>query len=57
MNTGINKMNYNAPLIVRIGLDNEIALQLESVPPIVPGEAIMNVPAYLDNNPFKMNQT
>jgi hypothetical protein len=50
-----NKMNrlYESPLIERIELDNEIALQLESTPPPAPGEAKLNVPEYFNNDPFK----
>ncbi|MEI8271797.1 MAG: hypothetical protein WCG08_04180 [Paludibacter sp.] len=53
-----NKMNrlYESPLIERIELDNEIALQLESTPPPAPGEAKLNVPEYFNNDPFKTNQ-
>ena len=50
------KNQYNAPIIERIELDNEIALQLESAatPPKAPGEA-MNAPEYFNNDPFKSN--
>ena len=53
-----NKMNrlYESPLIERIELDNEIALQLESTPPPAPCEAKLNVPEYFNNDPFKTNQ-
>ena len=45
--------NYNAPVIERIELDNEIALQLESTPPKAPGEANLQTPEYFANDPFK----
>ncbi len=53
-----NKMNrlYESPLIERIELDNEIALQLESTPPPAPGEAKLNAPEHFNNDPFKTNQ-
>ena len=48
---------YKAPQVERIELDNEIALQLESVgtPPKAPGEAL-NAPEYFNNDPFKSGQ-
>ncbi|MEI6753038.1 MAG: hypothetical protein WCK78_07705 [Paludibacter sp.] len=47
---------YNAPQVERIELDNEIALQLESnTPPKAPGEAHLQTPEYLSNDPFKGN--
>lgn len=47
---------YVAPQVERIELDNEIALQLESVqtPPKAPGEAL-NAPEYFNNDPFRAN--
>jgi hypothetical protein len=48
--------SYNAPIVECIELDNEIALQLESTPPHAPGEAHLNTPEYLSNDPFKTNQ-
>ena len=52
----IQEKYYNVPLILRIELDNEISLQLESTPPKAPGEArLNNTPEYLDINPFKPN--
>ena len=54
MNT--TKKRYFKPHIEYVKLDNQIALQLESTPPIAPGEAKMNAPEYFDNNPFKTNQ-
>jgi len=47
---------YTAPLVERIELDNEIALQLESTPPKAPGEANLHAPEYFNNYPFKTNQ-
>ena len=47
---------YTAPVIERIELDNEIALQLESTPPKAPGEANLQTPEYFRNDPFKSNQ-
>ncbi len=44
---------YSAPMIERIELDNEIALQLESTPPHAPGEANLKTPEYLTQDPFK----
>ena len=56
MNT--SKQIYVIPQVERIELDNEIALQLESVatPPKAPGEANLNAPEYFSNDPFKTNQ-
>lgn len=51
MNT--TKLQYIVPKIERIELDNEIALQLESNPPVEPGEAKVNTPEYFNNDPFK----
>ncbi len=53
MNTNNNQ--YNAPQVERIELDNEIALQLESQPPKAPGEAHLQAPEYISNDPFKTN--
>ncbi|MEI6755305.1 MAG: hypothetical protein WCK78_19375 [Paludibacter sp.] len=54
MNT--QNQTYTAPEIERIELDNEIALQLESTPPKAPGEANLNAPEYISNDPFKYNK-
>ena len=56
MNT--QNQTYSAPQIERIELDNEIALQLESTvtPPKAPGEAHLNAPEYISNDPFKGSQ-
>jgi hypothetical protein len=52
-----NKKNiYQSPQVERIELDNEIALQLESTPPKAPGEAHLQSPEYLNNDPFRNNQ-
>jgi len=45
--------NYITPKIERIELDSEIALQLESTPPKAPGEAHLQVPEYISNDPFR----
>jgi hypothetical protein len=48
------KQFYIAPQVERVGLDNEISLQLESTPPPAPGEAKLNAPPeYFKNDPFK----
>ena len=54
-NMNTQNPNYSAPMIERIELDNEIALQLESTPPKAPGEAHLQVPEYFSNDPFKSN--
>ncbi|MDD4994356.1 MAG: hypothetical protein PHR83_19205 [Paludibacter sp.] len=51
-----NKVTYIVPQIVHIKLDNEISLQLESEPPVFPGEGLGKVaPEYFNNDPFKTN--
>jgi hypothetical protein len=59
MNTLENKTakrSYIVPTIVRIKLDNEIALVLESDPPAGPGESNnLKAPEYFNNDPFKNN--
>ncbi len=52
-NTTQHKSTYTMPVIQRIELDNEIALQLESTPPHAPGEARLNAPEYFNSDPFK----
>ena len=47
---------YETPKVERIELDNEIALQLESTPPKAPGEAHLQTPECLSNDPFKTNK-
>ena len=49
------KMDYQSPIIERIELDNEIALQLESTPPKAPGEAQLITPEFFNNDPFITN--
>ncbi|MEI6555205.1 MAG: hypothetical protein WCL70_06425 [Paludibacter sp.] len=56
MTARTKKQTYTAPLTERIELDNEIALQLESQPPKAPGEAHLQAPEYMSNDPFKTNQ-
>jgi hypothetical protein len=51
----IEKRNYNAPVIEKIKLDNEISLALESAPPAGPGEGLGKAPEYFNNDPFKTN--
>jgi hypothetical protein len=46
---------YCAPLVERIKLDKEIALALESEPPIIPGEGLSKAPEYFNNDAFKNN--
>jgi len=49
------KRIYITPQLVRVKLDNEISLALESVnPKPAPGE-IVKVPEYFNNDPFKSN--
>ncbi len=47
-----DKIVYAYPEIVRIKLDNEISLVLESSPPTGPDEISET---YKQNNPFKLN--
>jgi hypothetical protein len=49
------KRTYNAPVIEKIKLDNEISLALESAPPAGPGESFLKAPEYFNNDPFKGN--
>lgn len=56
-NTNTEKREYTSPVIERIMLDYEIALQLESTPPESPGEVHLQVPEYFNNDPFKINIT
>jgi hypothetical protein len=49
------KRLYNSPEILCITLDNEIALALESIPPIGPGEGASLAPEYMNNDPFRNN--
>lgn len=55
MNTNLNnteKREYITPAIVVVGLDNEISLQLESVPPVPGNEGLSAVPEFFNQNPF-----
>ena len=49
-----NKENlvYVSPKIVRVELDNEISLTLDSAPPSGPGEPTGYVPEYFNQEPF-----
>jgi hypothetical protein len=57
MNTIIDKRVYSQPEIMRVELDNEISLALESNPAIGPNEVIVmnNAPDYFNIDPFKSN--
>jgi len=52
LNQIINKRLYSAPRVIRIEIDKQIALQLES-PPIGHDELVQNNSQF--NNPFKTN--
>ncbi len=54
-NTYNQKSDYTMPEVQRIELDNEIALQLESIPPQGPSETYLNAPEYFNQQPFKTN--
>lgn len=47
------KRSYFQPQIVRVELDNEISLALQSEPPVGPEESFNSGPKYLNNNPFR----
>ena len=49
-----DKQNYLVPMIVKIELDNEITLLLESTPPAGPNEGSLKTPEYFKINPFKV---
>lgn len=54
-NGTVEKLTYSKPSIVKIKLDNEISLALESaLPPGDPGTVAMT-PDYFNNDPFKNN--
>ena len=56
-NEKIEKGFYISPQVVRVKLDSEISLQLES-PPVGPGEPgyVGSLsPDYFNNDPFKTN--
>ena len=48
------KQVYSTPAIVSVELDNDISLQLSSVPPIGPGETSLS-PEFLRADPFKVD--
>lgn len=55
-NIEMNNKAYTEPNIIRIDLDNEISLSLESEPPVGPGDELSNItPDYLQINPFNSN--
>ena len=49
------KRIYITPQLVRVKLDNEISLALESVNPKPALGEIVKVPEYFNNDPFKSN--
>jgi hypothetical protein len=49
------KLTYISPEILRIQLDNEISLALESSPPAGPLEMTQKMPEYFNNDPFGKN--
>lgn len=50
------KKAYVSPEIVKIKLDNEISLVLDSNPPTPPDEVKNNIaPQYFNNDPFRNN--
>lgn len=53
MNETIKRAQYITPEIVKINLDHEISLALESSPPTGPGESHLITPEYLKQDPFK----
>lgn len=56
-NMKASKLNlYIAPQIDNIKLDVEICLQLESEPPVFPGENISKAPEFFKNNPFNTTE-
>ncbi len=52
-NKTVEKRIYNTPMVVRIKLDNEISLQLESDAPAGPEESFFKAPEYFKTDPFK----
>jgi hypothetical protein len=52
-NTG--NSSYFPPQIEIIKLDNDVSLQLESEPPIGPGELTTLAPDYFNSDPLKNN--
>jgi hypothetical protein len=56
MNTIIDKRIYSQPEIMRVKLDTEISLVLESNPAAGPDEVMNKAPEHFYNDPFKINQ-
>ena len=54
-NINKNKYPYISPIVEIVKLDNEISLQLESLPPDGPGEFSSFAREYINNDPFKTN--
>lgn len=54
-NKEIAKIKYLPPQILKVTLDNEISLALESSPPAGPNEAKQAIPEYFNNDPFNIN--
>jgi hypothetical protein len=54
-NSIIEKKEYSSPQIIRVKLDNEISLALESDPPTYESTNNVVAPEYFNNNPFKDN--
>jgi len=51
----IQKRIYTSPSIQVVNLDNEISLQLASVPPVPDsGDEVYNTADYFNNDPYKM---
>ena len=55
MKTSNNKLKYTIPKVVRIEIDKEISLVLESTPPVGPNEEYLKVLESTKGDPFKMN--
>lgn len=51
------RQEYSAPTILRIKLDNEISLILESTPPTYESSTKIDTFIFSDNNPFKNKMT
>jgi hypothetical protein len=51
----LTRKKYLQPTIVKIELDNEISLALQSEPPALPGESLLKAPDYFNNDPYKIN--
>lgn len=48
----LEKRYYINPVIVKIQLDSEISLQLQSTPPSGPGEPVGYIPEYFTKDPY-----